>query len=99
MRYSITSEKLNSLMLLYAQNDITIEIDYNDVINNFAMPKAHLLYKYNGKDSGLRNNQDAENCLLPLLDTESTQVMDNGKILQRTKVKKWKIRPEPKQAR
>ncbi|GFX04604.1 hypothetical protein TNCV_901321 [Trichonephila clavipes] len=50
MRYIMESEKLNSLMSLCSQNDIAIEIDYNDVINDFAMIKARrksLLYTYN----------------------------------------------------
>ncbi|GFV74905.1 hypothetical protein TNCV_1041431 [Trichonephila clavipes] len=33
-------EKLNSSMFMCTQNDITMEIDYNDVINDFAMIKA-----------------------------------------------------------
>ncbi|GFS51034.1 hypothetical protein TNCV_3277601 [Trichonephila clavipes] len=37
MRSTTEEEKLNSLMLLCTQNDITMEIDYNDVINDFAM--------------------------------------------------------------
>ena len=48
------NEKLNSLMLLCTQNDITMKIDYNDVINDFAMIKAQrkpLLYIYNDSDS------------------------------------------------
>ncbi|GFY10350.1 hypothetical protein TNCV_2630271 [Trichonephila clavipes] len=34
------NEKLNSLMMLRAQNDITMEIDYDPVIKDFAMIKA-----------------------------------------------------------
>ncbi|GFY09193.1 hypothetical protein TNCV_4663831 [Trichonephila clavipes] len=37
MRSTVENENLNSLMLLRAQNDIAIEIDYNDVINDFAI--------------------------------------------------------------
>ncbi|GFW75169.1 hypothetical protein TNCV_448741 [Trichonephila clavipes] len=49
MRFTMETEKFNSLILLCTQNDITIEIDCNDVINNFTMTKARrnpLLYKY-----------------------------------------------------
>ncbi|GFX89987.1 hypothetical protein TNCV_886851 [Trichonephila clavipes] len=47
-------EKLDSWLLLCTQNEITIQIDYNDVINDFAMIKARrkpLLYKCNDSDS------------------------------------------------
>ncbi|GFW49905.1 hypothetical protein TNCV_1885681 [Trichonephila clavipes] len=40
MSYTTENEQLNNLMLLCTQNDITIEIDYNDVINDFARIKA-----------------------------------------------------------
>ncbi|GFX78213.1 hypothetical protein TNCV_5135601 [Trichonephila clavipes] len=54
MRSTMENEKLNSLMLLCTQNDITMEIDYNDVVNDFAMIKSRgrpLLYKYYGRDT------------------------------------------------
>ncbi|GFX81284.1 uncharacterized protein TNCV_1829211 [Trichonephila clavipes] len=41
-------------MLLWSQNNITVEIDYSDDINDFAMIKARrkpLLYQYNDRDS------------------------------------------------
>ncbi|GFV68042.1 dimer_Tnp_hAT domain-containing protein [Trichonephila clavipes] len=40
MKTTMENEKLNSLMLLCTQNDITMEIDYNNIINDFAMMKA-----------------------------------------------------------
>ncbi|GFS65344.1 dimer_Tnp_hAT domain-containing protein [Trichonephila clavipes] len=40
MRTTMEKENLNSLMLLRTQNDITMETDYNDIINDFAMLKA-----------------------------------------------------------
>ncbi|GFT73148.1 uncharacterized protein TNCV_2554341 [Trichonephila clavipes] len=55
------NEKLNSLMLLYTQNDITAETDCNDAINNFTMNNARrkpLLYKYSNSD--LTKNKDVE---------------------------------------
>ncbi|GFX75519.1 hypothetical protein TNCV_4714261 [Trichonephila clavipes] len=54
MRSTVEKGKLKGLMLLCTQNDITMEIDYNDVIDDFAMMKARrkpLLYKYNDSDS------------------------------------------------
>ncbi|GFX78611.1 dimer_Tnp_hAT domain-containing protein [Trichonephila clavipes] len=54
MRSTIKNEKFNGLMLLCTENDITMEIDYNDVINDFAMIKARkkpLLYVYNVSNS------------------------------------------------
>ncbi|GFW23376.1 hypothetical protein TNCV_3804751 [Trichonephila clavipes] len=40
MRYTMEDEKFNSLILLRTQNDITIEIDYNDIIDDYGMIKA-----------------------------------------------------------
>ncbi|GFX82029.1 hypothetical protein TNCV_2572271 [Trichonephila clavipes] len=40
MRSTTKNEKSNSLMLLCIQNDITMEMDYNDDINYFAVAKA-----------------------------------------------------------
>ena len=54
MRSTMENEKLNSLMLICTQNYITMEIEYNDVIKDFAMIKARrkpLLYNYNDSDS------------------------------------------------
>ncbi|GFY20502.1 hypothetical protein TNCV_211341 [Trichonephila clavipes] len=56
-------EKLNSWMLLCTLNDIEVEIDYNDIINNFAMTKARrksLLYMYYDNRSDLLKNKDVE---------------------------------------
>ncbi|GFW45939.1 hypothetical protein TNCV_4496581 [Trichonephila clavipes] len=53
-RSTMEKEMLNSLMLLCTQNDITMDIYYNDVINDFAMmsdQKKPLLYQYNDSDS------------------------------------------------
>ncbi|GFT46953.1 hypothetical protein TNCV_3746391 [Trichonephila clavipes] len=40
MLSTMEKEMLNSLMLLYPENCITMGIDYNDVINDFVMIKA-----------------------------------------------------------
>ncbi|GFV97489.1 hypothetical protein TNCV_2039971 [Trichonephila clavipes] len=40
MRCSMENEKRSSLMLLCIQNDITMEIDYKDVVNDFVMIKT-----------------------------------------------------------
>ncbi|PRD23444.1 UNVERIFIED_CONTAM: hypothetical protein NCL1_46348 [Trichonephila clavipes] len=39
MRSTMESEKLNSLMFLFTQNDIAVEIYYNEVINDFLFKK------------------------------------------------------------
>uniref|UniRef100_A0A8D8Q8V9 HAT C-terminal dimerisation domain-containing protein n=1 Tax=Cacopsylla melanoneura TaxID=428564 RepID=A0A8D8Q8V9_9HEMI len=52
-RTTMQNEKLNSLMLLCTQNDITLALDYDDVINDFAMIKARKkpLLKYIDNES------------------------------------------------
>ncbi|GFT78079.1 hypothetical protein TNCV_2820751 [Trichonephila clavipes] len=48
MRSTMGNERFTSSMLIWTQNDITNEIDYNDAFNNFAMAKARrkpLLHK------------------------------------------------------
>ncbi|GFV37760.1 uncharacterized protein TNCV_3040181 [Trichonephila clavipes] len=63
MRSAVGKERLNSLMLLCTQNDITMDIDCNDVVNDFARIKTRrksLLYQYNDNDS--TKNKDVENC-------------------------------------
>lgn len=59
MRSTMENKKLNSLMLLCTQNDITMGIDYDGVINDFAMIKARrkpLLNKYNGNEPNKNEN-------------------------------------------
>lgn len=57
---TMENDKLNSFMLLCTQNDMTMDIDYNDVINDFAMIEGRrkpLLNKYNDSDS-IKNKDD-----------------------------------------
>ncbi|GFX32921.1 hypothetical protein TNCV_890571 [Trichonephila clavipes] len=58
MRSTVEKEKLIILMLLRTKTDITMEIDYNDIINDFEIIKAQrpLLYKFN--DSDTKKNKD-----------------------------------------
>ncbi|GFY30551.1 hypothetical protein TNCV_3523141 [Trichonephila clavipes] len=54
MRSAMEKEIRKGLMLPYTQRDITMDIDYNDVPNDFAMIKTRrksLLHKYNDSDS------------------------------------------------
>ncbi|GFT73336.1 hypothetical protein TNCV_4009521 [Trichonephila clavipes] len=54
MRSTMENKRLNSLMLLCTQNDTSMEFDYKEVINDFALIKARkkpLLYLYNDSDN------------------------------------------------
>ncbi|GFV48172.1 hypothetical protein TNCV_3554511 [Trichonephila clavipes] len=46
MRSTMENEKLNGSMLQYTQNDIAVEIDYNEVINDL-LEKNHSSFEEN----------------------------------------------------
>ncbi|GFX81299.1 hypothetical protein TNCV_2512881 [Trichonephila clavipes] len=62
-------------MLLWSQNNITVEIDYSDDINDFAMIKARrkpLLYQYNDRDS--TKNKVKRSVKMSRMETESPDI-------------------------